>query len=269
MLTTILAAAPAAEGENPYGLMAALEQGGIIAQATFGIMVLMSVVSFYILFTKLFEQQKIMNQAKRVRAEFWRSNSLREGAAKLDKNSAYRQLVDDGIQAQEQHAKLTDPVEAHDWLHGSLARSEAAINSKLGGGLAFLATVGATAPFIGLFGTVIGIYRALIKIGMSGQASIDAVAGPVGEALIMTALGLAVAVPAVLAYNWLQRRNKAIAEDLAAFSTNVLGYLASNGAVRPAANTAAATASTKATPATKPAAPSTTAGQVGGAQTRG
>ncbi|WP_315759900.1 MotA/TolQ/ExbB proton channel family protein [Sphingomonas sp. Y38-1Y] len=269
MLTTILAAAPAAEGENPYGLMAALEQGGFIAQGTFAIMVIMSVVSFYILFTKLFEQQKIMNQAKRVRAEFWRTNSLREGAAKLDKNSAYRQLVDDGIEAQEQHSKLTDPVEAHDWLHGSLARSEAAINSKLGGGLAFLATVGATAPFIGLFGTVIGIYRALIKIGMSGQASIDAVAGPVGEALIMTALGLAVAVPAVLSYNWLQRRNKAIAEDLSAFSTAVLGYLASNGAVRPSLTTAAGTPKASPAAAPKAAAPSATAGQVGGAQTRG
>ena len=193
----------------------------------------MSIVSFYILFSKLFEQQKIMNQAKRVRQGFWSSNSLREGSAKLDKNSAYKQIVDDGLAAQDQHAKLTDPVEAHDWLHNSLARSEGAINSKLGGGLAFLATVGSVAPFIGLFGTVIGIYRALIKIGAAGQASIDAVAGPVGEALIMTALGLVVAVPAVLAYNWLQRRNKSIAEDLSAFSNDVLGFLASNGAVRP------------------------------------
>ena len=263
MLTTILAAgAPA--GENPYGLAAALEQGGIIAQTVFGILVLMSVVSFYIMFTKLFEQQKIMNQAKRVRQGFWSSNSLREGAAKLDQNSAYRQIVDDGLAAQEQHSRLTDPVEAHDWLHGSLARSENAINSKLAGGLAFLATVGATAPFIGLFGTVIGIYRALIKIGAAGQASIDAVAGPVGEALIMTALGLAVAVPAVLAYNWLQRRNKAIAEDLSAFSNDVLGFLASNGAVRPVV---AKAATTKPAPAAaKPA--TTTAGQAGGVQTR-
>ncbi len=234
MFTTILAAGAAAPSKNPYGLMEALQQGGIIAQTVFGILVLFSVVSFYIMFTKLFEQQKIMNQAKRVRAAFWNANSLREGAAKLDKNSAYRQIVDDGLAAQEQHTRLTDPVEAHDWLHGSLARSEAMINSKLNGGLAFLATVGSVAPFIGLFGTVIGIYRALIKIGAAGQASIDAVAGPVGEALIMTALGLAVAVPAVLAYNWLQRRNKSIAEDLSAFSNDVLGYLASNGAVRPA-----------------------------------
>ncbi|MFC3580327.1 MotA/TolQ/ExbB proton channel family protein [Sphingomonas hylomeconis] len=259
MLTTILAAgaAPAA-GANPYGFWEALEQGGVIAWSVFAILAFMSIVSFYILFTKLFEQQKVMNQAKRVRQNFWNSTSLREGAAKLEKNSAYRQIVDDGLQAQEQHGRLTDPVEAHDWLHGSLARSEATINSKLGGGLAFLATVGSVSPFIGLFGTVIGIYRALIKIGAAGQASIDAVAGPVGEALIMTALGLAVAVPAVLAYNWLQRRNKSIAEDLAAFSNDVLGFLASNGSVRPTVAGAKTTAA-----AAKPVAATTTTGQTG------
>jgi biopolymer transport protein ExbB len=236
MLTTILAVGAAAaksEAENPYGLIPALREGGIIAQSTFGIMVIMLFFSLYILFTKLFEQQKILNQGKRVRASFWNATSLREGAAKLEKNSAYRQLVDDGLAAQEQHAKLTDPVEAHDWLHGSLARSEDTINSQLKGGLSFLATVGSTAPFIGLFGTVIGIIRALIRIGSAGQASIDAVAGPVGEALIMTAVGLAVAVPAVLAYNWLNARNKKISEELGAFSNDILGYLASDGAVRP------------------------------------
>ena len=236
MLIQLMAAAGAAAtpaGENPYGLMAALKQGGVIAQSVFGILVLMSVFSFYILFTKLFEQQKIINQGKRVRASFWNMTSLKDGAAKLEKDSAYKQIVDDALVAQEQHTKLTDPVEAHDWMHGSLERSQGMINSKLGGGLAFLATVGATAPFIGLFGTVIGIYRALIKIGLAGQASIDAVAGPVGEALIMTALGLAVAVPAVLAYNWLQRRNKAIQEELSAFSNDVHGYLMSGGNVKP------------------------------------
>ncbi|QIG79901.1 MotA/TolQ/ExbB proton channel family protein [Stakelama tenebrarum] len=248
MLTTILAAGAAAPaGENPYGLWEALEQGGVIAWSVFIILVGMLFFSLYIFFTKLFEQQKILNQGKRVRKTFWTANSLREGAAKLEKNSAYRQLVEDGLEAQDQHSKLTDPVEAHDWLHGSLARSEGIINSDLGGGLAFLATVGATAPFIGLFGTVVGIYRALIKIGAAGQASIDAVAGPVGEALIMTALGLVVAVPAVLAFNFLQRRNKAIAEQMNAFSNDVLGYLASNGAVRPVVTA-------KGKPAPKPAA---------------
>jgi len=252
MLISILAAAaPKAAEENPYGLRAALEEGGIISQTVFGILCIMSVFSFYILFTKLIEQQKIINQSKKVKQAFWRAPSLKEAAAKLEKNTAYKQLVDDGLAAQEQHGKLTDPVEAHDWMHGSLARSEAAINSKLGGGLAFLATVGATAPFIGLFGTVIGIYRALIKIGASGQASIDTVAGPVGEALIMTALGLAVAVPAVLAYNWLQRRNKSIAEDLQSFSVDILGYMVSGGQVRPAvaaAPTAAARPAAAAAP---------------------
>ncbi|EZP49695.1 MULTISPECIES: MotA/TolQ/ExbB proton channel family protein [Sphingomonas] len=263
MLTTILAAGGTAAAENQFGLQAALKEGGLISQSVFTILVIMSIVSFYILFSKLFEQQKIINQAKRVRQGFWNSANLREGAAKLEKNSAYKQLVDDGLQAQDQHAKLTDPVEAHDWLHGSLARSEAAINSKLGGGLAFLATVGATAPFIGLFGTVVGIYRALIKIGASGDPSIDKVAGPVGEALIMTALGLVVAVPAVLAYNWLQRRNKSIAEDLSAFSNDVLGFLASNGAVKPTLGNAPA-----AKAPVKPAAATTTAGQAGGVQSR-
>jgi biopolymer transport protein ExbB len=203
------AAAGAHGGENPYGLLAALEQGGTIAYATFGILVIMSAASWYIMFVKLFEQQKIFNQGKRARQVFWQSANLREGANKLEKNSAYRQIVDDGITALEQHDKLTDPIDQHDWMTNSLARSQGAIASKLSGGLALLATVGSTAPFVGLFGTVIGIYRALIKIGAAGQASIDAVAGPVGEALIMTALGLAVAVPAVMAYNWLMRRNKA------------------------------------------------------------
>jgi biopolymer transport protein ExbB len=239
-------ATPAAAGENPYGLMAALEQGGTIAWATFIILVVMSAASWYIMFTKLFEQQKILNQGKKARA-FWSSPSIKDGQAKLEKNSAYRQIVDDGLRAEDEHTKLINPVDQHDWLLSSLARSQALINSKLGNGLAVLATVGSTAPFIGLFGTVIGIYRALIKIGAAGQASIDAVAGPVGEALIMTALGLAVAVPAVLGYNWLIRRNKVVAEQLSAFATDLHGYMVSNGAVKP--NFASAARPTPAAPA--------------------
>ncbi|MDR6849890.1 MAG: MotA/TolQ/ExbB proton channel family protein [Sphingomonas sp.] len=260
MSTTILAAG--ASAADNFGFMNAMKQGGPVTWTTAAILTIFLFFTLYILFTKLFEQQKIINQGRRVRATFWNANSLREGAAKLEKNSAYKQIVDDGIEAQEQHSRLTDPVEAHDWLHGSLSRSEAAINSQLGGGLAFLATVGATAPFVGLFGTVLGIYRALIGIGQAGQASIDKVAGPVGESLIMTAFGLVVAVPAVLAFNFLQRRNKAIAEHLSAFSTDVLGYLASNGAVRPAAP------GKKAPTATAPKPATTTAGQAGGVQTR-
>jgi biopolymer transport protein ExbB len=225
-----------------YGIGPALEQGGIIAWSVFIILVGMSIFSFYILFTKLMQQQKIISQGRKVRASFWNSPSLREAATKLDTKSAYRSIVDDALLAQEQHSKLTDPIDQHDWMSNSLARSQGAIGARLGEGLAFLATVGSTAPFIGLFGTVVGIYRALIKIGASGDASITTVAGPVGEALIMTALGLVVAVPAVLAYNWLIRRNKTIMEDLSAFTNDVHGYLASAGAVKPTLATGTAQA---------------------------
>ena len=251
MLINLLAAATEAAPQNKFGFMEAMEQGGFVAWATLGVLVIMSFGSFYILFVKWFEQSKIMKQAQEVRTSFWKAPSLREGAAKLEKNSAWRQIVEDGIAAEEAHAKMDDALEAHDWLHGSLARSEASINSKLASGLPFLATTGATAPFVGLFGTVVGIYRALINIGIAGSASIDKVAGPVGEALIMTAIGLLVAVPAVLAYNYLQARNKAIAEQLTGFSTDILAYINSKGAVKPAVAAAAG----KPTPAAKPAAP--------------
>ena len=248
MLIEILAAAAETAPQTKFGFAEALEQGGFVAYATVAILGIMSFGSFYILFTKWFEQSKVMKQARNLDG-LWKANSLRDGASKLDKNSAWRQLVDDGIEAEEQAGKLTDETERHDWLHASLARSEASINAKLAGGLPFLATVGATAPFIGLFGTVVGIYRALIAIGLAGSASIDKVAGPVGEALIMTALGLLVAVPAVLAYNYLQARNKNIAEMLTGISSQVLANIASNGQVKPKLGVASTAA-----PAAKPAA---------------
>lgn len=247
ILSAAGAAKGAAVGPANFGLWQALNHGGALSWTIFVIMVVMSIVSFYILFTKLIDQNKVMKQYDAVRANFWKAATLEEGAAKLDKQSAYRQLVDDGISAQKQHGLLTDPVEAHDWLHGAMNRSEESINNKLTGGLSFLATVGATAPFIGLLGTVIGIYRALIEIGIAGQADIGKIAGPVGEALIMTAIGLMVAVPAVLAYNWLQARNKTIARSLAGFSNDVLGYITSGGRVKPAV--AAAPAPKAAAPA--------------------
>ena len=256
MLIQILAAAAGDTAPQvDFGFEAAMEQGGVIAWAIFGILVIMSIGSFYILITKLLEQNRIFSQYKSIRSgAFWTAATLSEGAAKLEKNSAWRQVVDDGLAAEAQHAKMTDSLEAHDWLHGSLARSEASINAKLAGGLPFLATVGATAPFVGLLGTVIGIYRAMIGIAISGSGSIDKVAGPVGEALIMTAIGLLVAVPAVFAYNWLQNRNKRIAELLSAFSTDILAYINSRGAVRPTVATR-----TTAQPTAKPAAATATA----------
>ena len=273
MLLDILAAAAGeAAPENAFGFTEAMEQGGVIAWFILAVLVIMSVGSFYILISKLLEQNKLLRQYKTVRTSFWRASSLSEGASKLEKNSAWRQLVDDGLAAEVQHSKMTDSLEAHDWMHGSLERSEAAINSRLAGGLPFLATVGATAPFVGLLGTVIGIYRAMIGIAIAGSAEIDKVAGPVGEALIMTALGLLVAVPAVLAYNWLQSRNRRIGELLSSFSTDILANITSRGAVRPAMATGGATKPAAATarstaPSTPTTSPGTTATTTPGART--
>lgn len=250
-LYLLAAAAGEAAPESQFGFVQAMKEGGPVAWSILAIMIIMSVGSFYIMFTKLFEQNKVMKQYKTVETAFWRAPSLREGATKLEKNSPWRQLADDAVKAQEDHGKMTDALESHDYMHGSLQRSEDSINAVLAGGLPFLATVGATAPFVGLLGTVIGIYRALINIGIAGNASIDKVAGPVGEALIMTAIGLLVAVPAVFAFNWLQSRNRKISALLSTFSTDLLAYMNSNGAVKPSVTAAAAPV---AKPAAKPVA---------------
>ncbi len=252
MLINFLAEASAEAPQNQFGFMEAMEQGGPVAWTILGVLVIQSVGSFYILITKYIDQNKVMKQYRAGRPAFWRASSLGEGSSKFEKNSAWRQLVDDALAAKGEADKMDDTLETHDWLHGSLARSEASINSKLATGLPFLATTGATAPFVGLLGTVIGIYRALINIGIAGSASIDKVAGPVGEALIMTAIGLLVAVPAVFAYNYLQSRNKRIAAMLSGFSTELLANITSNGEVRPTVQAARSAAK----PATaKPAAP--------------
>ena len=218
--------------ENPYGLVAALEQGGIIAQSIFGILVFMSLVSWFIIITKYIDQRKVLSEAAELEKKFWTAPDLKTGASKLDKNSPFRQIVDDGLRASDHHeGRLTDKIDQHEWVTMALNRSSNAVISKLQGGLSFLASVGSTSPFIGLLGTVIGIYRALINIGLAGQASIDKVAGPVGESLIMTALGLAVAVPAVLGYNWLIRRNKDVVEKLNNFSADVHGALVSGARI--------------------------------------
>ncbi|KAB7648653.1 MotA/TolQ/ExbB proton channel family protein [Polymorphobacter fuscus] len=233
--------------ENPYGLAAALEQGGIIAQSVFGILVFMSLASWFIIITKYIDQRKVLSEAKELEKKFWTAPDLKTGAAKLDKNSPFKQIVDDGLRASDHHeGRLTDKIDQHEWVTMALNRSSTTVSSKLQGGLSFLASVGSTSPFIGLFGTVVGIYRALINIGLAGQASIDKVAGPVGEALIMTALGLAVAVPAVLGYNWLIRRNKDVVEKLNNFSADVHGALVSGSRVTaPVVTTPAAAAAVK------------------------
>jgi biopolymer transport protein ExbB len=236
--------------ENPYGLMAALEQGGVIAWAVFLLMVVMSLSSWFVIITKYLDQRKILAEAAELEKKFWTASDLKTGASKLDKNSPFRQIVDDGLRASDHHeGRLTDKIDQHEWVTMALNRSVAAINGKLSGGFSWLASVGSTSPFVGLFGTVVGIYRALINIGLAGQASIDKVAGPVGEALIMTALGLAVAVPAVLGYNWLTRRNKDVADRLNNFTADVHGALVSGSRIeRPKAAAAPAAAPAAAAP---------------------
>lgn len=255
MLIDILAATGGEAPVNEFGFVKAMEEGGPVAWSILAVMIIMSVGSFYILITKYLEQKRVMNEYRTNRTAFWRAGSLKEGQGKFAANSAWRQLVDDGIRAGDESSKMHDSLESHDWLHGTLARSEAAINAKLAGGLPFLATVGATAPFVGLLGTVIGIYRALINIGIEGSASIDKVAGPVGEALIMTAIGLLVAVPAVFAYNFLQSRNRRIAAMLSGFSTDLQANITSRGAVKPALLTGTSTQAAGKAAATAPAAP--------------
>jgi biopolymer transport protein ExbB len=233
------AAAPAAPGtapvaptvakeavENPYGLEAMWKQGDWVAKGTLIILVIMSMGSWYIIFTKVFEQSKLLRSAKAAGEGFWSAGSIRKGADALDEGSAFRFIAETGLKSSEHHeGGMTDTIDKHTWIGMSIGRAVENIGNRLQDGLAFLATVGSTAPFVGLFGTVWGIYHALTAIGISGQASIDKVAGPVGEALIMTAIGLAVAVPAVMGYNWLIRRNKVAMERVRSFSSDLQNVL--------------------------------------------
>ena len=186
-------------------------------------MAIMSIGTWYIFFMKYWEQARILGHAKIVEKKFWASANLNEGIDTLPKNSVFRSVAESGVSASS--GQGTGLVNLNDWIGMSLTRQVEDINARLQGGIVFLASVGSTAPFVGLFGTVWGIYHALIAIGLAGQASIDKVAGPVGEALIMTAIGLAVAVPAVLLYNYLVRRNRVILEKVRGFAGDLQTYL--------------------------------------------
>ncbi len=196
----------------------------------------MSMGSWYVIITKLIEQFVLARQATAAEREFWRAPSIREGAERLGARSAFRTIIERGLGAtEEREGGLTDQIDPQSWITLSLQHSADAVANRLQRGMAFLATVGSTAPFVGLFGTVWGIYHALTEIGIAGQASIDKVAGPVGEALIMTAMGLAVAVPAVLGYNWLIRRNKVVLDRVRNFSADLLALLTGSGRGTPRA----------------------------------
>jgi biopolymer transport protein ExbB len=212
--------------DNPYGLNALWAQGDFVAKGTLIILIVMSMGSWYILVTKLFESLRISRESKAARRGFFRHENLADATKTLKPGSAFRFIAESGIEASDHHeGALTEHIDRNTWVTMSVQRSVEDVQSRLQDGLAFLATVGSTAPFVGLFGTVWGIYHALTAIGIAGQASIDKVAGPVGEALIMTAIGLAVAVPAVLGYNWLVRRNKVTMEAVRGFSADLHGVL--------------------------------------------
>jgi biopolymer transport protein ExbB len=208
--------------DNPYGLDALWRGGDFVSRGTLIILVIMSMGSWYILITKLIDQLRMAGQAKAARDSFWKAASVNAGITALKDGSPFRYIAEAGTKASEHHdGALLEQIDLNTWITMSIQRAVEKVQSRLQDGLAFLATVGSTAPFVGLFGTVWGIYHALTAIGIAGQASIDKVAGPVGEALIMTAIGLAVAVPAVLGYNWLVRRNKSSMEDVRSFSSDL------------------------------------------------
>ena len=236
---------------NPYGLAALWAGGDIIARSTLVILLIMSLASWYVMLTKLWDQAKLKKSARVVEKQFWTAPSVKDGVDRLKKGDDFRGIAEDGLRAASHHdGRLTDRIDLNEWITMSLQRSTDGVNGQLNKGLGLLATVGSTAPFVGLFGTVWGILKALVGIGISGQASIDKVAGPVGEALIMTAIGLFVAVPAVMGYNWLLGRNKGLQEALRNFASDLHAYLVSGarvgvsgnemGGARPSAAPAAA-----------------------------
>lgn len=214
-------AGASASVDNPYGIEALWKGSDAVAKTVLLLLLVMSVGSWYVIIVKLLEQTKIGRQARKTTSQFWNAGSVQQGAENLEGSSPFRFIAEAGIEATKKHDGLLQHVGFNEWVTLSIQRAIERIQSRLQGGLAFLATVGSTAPFVGLFGTVWGIYHALTAIGVAGQASIDKVAGPVGEALIMTAIGLAVAVPAVLGYNWLVRRNKSVLDDVRAFGSDL------------------------------------------------
>ena len=226
---------------NPYGLGALWKNGDFVARFVLILLVIMSMGSWYIMITKFFEQFRANRRAKAADEQLWSAPSLADGARQLEESSPFRFIAETAIEAGEHHDEaLLEAVDRNTWIDVSVERAITSVSNRLQDGLAFLATVGSTAPFVGLFGTVWGIYHALTAIGIAGQASIDKVAGPVGEALIMTAIGLAVAVPAVLGYNFLVRRNKSVMERVRAFGAQLHTVVLAGGKRPARANNRAA-----------------------------
>jgi biopolymer transport protein ExbB len=220
---------------SQLGLMNLWAQGDLVTKGTALLLLVMSLASWTVIVVKALDLRRIASQARKTES-FWRGTDFADGLAKLgtDPANPFRALALEGREATAHHGaqpQLNDCLDVSDWLTRSLRNSIDESTARLQGGLAILASVGSTAPFVGLFGTVWGIYHALISISAAGQATIDKVAGPVGEALIMTALGLAVAIPAVLGYNALVRGNKAILNRLNRFAHDLHAYFVTGARV--------------------------------------
>ncbi|MDP2817689.1 MAG: MotA/TolQ/ExbB proton channel family protein [Polaromonas sp.] len=221
---------------SQFGLMNVWTQGDFVTKAVAVLLIGMSLASWMVIIIKTLDVLKYKKIARGAE-DFWHSEDFAAGLAKLGSDPAnpFRQLAIEGREATAHHrntkAHLHDALDVSDWVTRSLRNTIDEFTSRLQSGLAILASVGSTAPFIGLFGTVWGIYHALLAIGTAGQATIDKVAGPIGEALIMTALGLAVAIPAVLGYNALVRGNKGVLQKLNRFAHDLHAYFVTGARV--------------------------------------
>jgi len=221
---------------SQFGLMNVWTQGDFVTRAVALLLIGMSLASWMVIIIKTLDVMKYKKIARNAE-DFWHSEDFAAGLAKLGSDPAnpFRQLAIEGRESTAHHrntkAHLHDSLDVSDWVTRSLRNTIDEFTSRLQSGLAILASVGSTAPFIGLFGTVWGIYHALLSIGTAGQATIDKVAGPIGEALIMTALGLAVAIPAVLGYNALVRGNKGVLHKLNRFGHDLHAYFVTGARV--------------------------------------
>jgi len=222
---------------NPqFGLANVWAQGDIVIKSVALLLLLMSLASWMVIIIKTLDLIKFKRIAKSAE-DFWHSEDFATGLTKLgsDPTNPFRQLALEGREATLHHrntkAHLHDALDMSDWVTRTLRNAIDEFTSKLQSGLAILASVGSTAPFVGLFGTVWGIYHALLSIGAAGQATIDKVAGPIGESLIMTAMGLAVAIPAVLGYNALVRGNKGVLQKLNRFAHDMHAYFVTGARV--------------------------------------
>ena len=230
------AAAPApnaspAKAANPYGLSAIWMQGDWVAKISLLLLAIMSIASWVVIAQKIVELKKLKTHTAAASKVFASPAGLNNAIAALPAQNPLRFVGLSALESARQFPALQGRVDYDRWLVRGIESAMARLHIQSQEGLSLLATIGSTAPFVGLFGTVWAIYNALVKIGASGQASIDKVAGPVGEALIMTAIGLAVAVPAVFGYNWLIRRNKLALEAVRQFGATLHLHLLAQPAV--------------------------------------